>query len=306
MVNLPYTYEFINEHEGAVQPSFLHVHNTGLARFFKRYLMQECLSVYKWTLPDDWDADYFRYILFGWGYLAVFKTDKFGVIPQQCTLGGYNVFYRPTYAMITNPLINSRRAAIGRECQIIKLMPDYGGVADLVDYYGDLMALTYETIATNTLNSKLSYVFSADGKAEADTYNALYDKIASGQPAVVYRKTARAAKLDKEPWQTFEQNVGGNFIADRLLETLKSIRDDFLTHIGVPNLSSRKRERLTVDESQKNDFATKCKAELWLDEMRECIRRVVDMFPELEGQLAVDFAEGVEEDATEIEPARAV
>ena len=99
----PFSYQFMNAVEGTIHPSFLHIHNTSLSRFFKQYLLQDVLSVFKFTLPDWWDADYFRYSLLGYGYVAVFKTDKFGVIPQQCNLTGYNVFYRPTKAMIANP-----------------------------------------------------------------------------------------------------------------------------------------------------------------------------------------------------------
>lgn len=44
----PYDYEFINKYNAAVSPSTVHVKNTGLARFFKRYLLQEAMSVFKW------------------------------------------------------------------------------------------------------------------------------------------------------------------------------------------------------------------------------------------------------------------
>lgn len=287
----PFSYEFINGIQGASPPSFLKIHNTGLAWFFKRYLMQETFSKFKFTLPEWWDADYFRYILFGWGYLTIIKTDKFGVIPQQCTLSGYNVFRRPTMASIANPLIQGRILKIGEECTLIKLAPDYCGIADLVDYYGDLMALTYETIATNILNSKLSYAFRAETQQEADTYKALYDKVASGEPAVVYRNTKKAAQnLNAAPgWETFTQNLAQNFIAPELLETLRLEKDMFLTEIGIPNLSVRKQERVNVDEANKNNAETFCKARMWLDELNTGIEQTIKLFPELAGKLKVDL-----------------
>lgn len=294
-MNAPFSYSYQNQLEGTTSPSFLHIHNTGTAIFFKRYLMQEAISIFKWTLPKNWDADYFRYILMGWGFLAVFKTDKFGIIPNQCTLSGLNVFYRPNKVIVANPLINAREMVIGRDCEIIKLMPDYGNVSDLVDQYGDLMALAYETLSTNILNSKVSFVFGADNKSEADTFKSLFDDVASGNPCVIYKK--RAGAVDKTPWQTFTQNVGQNLIADRLLETLSAIRDDFLTHIGVPNLSTRKKERVNLDESQKNTFETQTKLMLWLDELQDSIKRVKAMFPELE-ELNVEPRFNMEEGAS--------
>ena len=80
------------------------VSNTPLSRFFQKYLLQKAISVFKWKLPENWSADYFLYTLYMWGYVAIINTDKFGVIPQGCGLRGFDVFYRPTHAVIANPL----------------------------------------------------------------------------------------------------------------------------------------------------------------------------------------------------------
>ena len=49
-----YIYEFINSYNSTVSPSTVHIKNTGLARFFKRYLLQEAISVFDWKLPEKW------------------------------------------------------------------------------------------------------------------------------------------------------------------------------------------------------------------------------------------------------------
>lgn len=281
----PFSYEYINQSQFPRQPCFMHIANTGIARMFKRYLMQDALSVFDFTLPDTWDPDYFRYILMGWGYIAVFKTDKFGIIPQQCTLSGFNVFYRPNKCTVSNPVIQPVTMDINTDCAIIKMMPDYGNVADLIDTYGDMMAIAFETASINILNSRISFVFDAQDKTSADTYKALYDAIASGNPAVVYRK--KGTDIDNKPWSTFQQNVGQNFIAGDVLETLRCIRDQFLTEIGIPNLSTRKKERVNLLESGRNMVETVCKSELWLAEMKKGIQTAIDLFPELAGKLDV-------------------
>lgn len=282
----PFTYEFLNTVESETPQAFIRIHNTGASRFFKRYLMQDAISIFKWTLPDTWDSDYFRYVLMGFGFLTIFKTDNFGVIPQHCTLSGFNVFYRPTKCIIGNPLINATELDIGGNCQVLKLSPDYRGVADLVDYYGDLMALTYESLALNILNCRLSYLIGVDGKPEADTFKAIFDDILSGKPAVVYRKkSSPGMNLNKavpdNPWQTVLQNVKNTFITPELLDSLNAIRDEFLTAIGIPNLSERKKERVNMIDSQRNTYETQTKIDLWLDELNEGIAKVKDMFPEL-------------------------
>lgn len=296
----PFSYQFMNAVEGTIHPSFLHIHNTSLSRFFKQYLLQDVLSVFKFTLPDWWDADYFRYSLLGYGYVAIFKTDKFGVIPQQCNLTGYNVFYRPTKAMIANPLIGGRELNIGRNCEIIKVMPDYSGIANIVDYYGDLLALTWEGITTNILNSKLAYIGFAGNKADAETFKKMYDRIASGEPAVIARKKS-ATIADEDKFQLFTQNLQQNYIAPQMMESLRNIQSAFRAEIGIPDLSVQKKERLITAEATKTDIYTRAKSMLWLETMREGIEKAKARYPEI-GMLNVEFRfplDGGEEDASD-------
>ena len=296
----PFSYQFMNAVEGTIHPSFLHIHNTSLSRFFKQYLLQDVLSVFKFTLPDWWDADYFRYSLLGYGYVAIFKTDKFGVIPQQCNLTGYNVFYRPTKAMIANPLIGGRELNIGRNCEIVKVMPDYSGIANIVDYYGDLMALTWEGITTNILNSKLAYIGFAGNKADAETFKKLYDRIASGEPAVIARKKS-ATITDDDKFQLFTQNLQQNYIAPQMMESLRNIQSAFRAEIGIPDLSVQKKERLITAEATKTDIYTRAKSMLWLETMREGIEKAKARYPEI-SMLNVEFRfplDGGEEDASD-------
>lgn len=301
MSNLPAYYDALNAYNGTISPSTVHVKNTGLARFFKRYLLQEAMSVFEWDMPETWDKAYFLYVLYVIGYIGILDTDRFGVIPQHGGLGGYNVFYAPRYMLINNPLFRETyRPVIGEDCAVLRLEPDYMGLYDLVDYYGDLMALTAEATGVNLLNSKLSFIFAADNKATAESFKALYDDIASGNPAAVADKKL----LDDDGSlrvTMFQQNVGQNFIADRLLEVLRDIRCMFLTDIGIPNANTQKRERLISDEVNANNFETKSKCSLWLDELQKGCRKAEELFPGL--RLRVDWRKELreEEEVTEDE-----
>lgn len=290
----PFFYNTLNSVDGMIHPSFLHVHNTGLARFFKRYLLQDVLSVFSFKLPEWWDADFFRYNLLGVGFVAVINTDKFGAIPMNCTLGGQNVFYRPNTACIANPLIRQRGPlVIGRECALIKMQPDYSGVAEIVDTYGDLMTLCWQCAAVNILNSHLSYIGEADSKAQAETLKKLYDNIASGVPAVVQRTGSKAG----EGLHLLTQNVGQNFIAGDVLEVLQKIQAAFRAEIGIPNIQNEKKERLITGEIARGDMFTRSKAQMWLDEMREGMRQAEKLFPQIRGKLGVEFSMEVMERA---------
>lgn len=273
-----YTYEFINGYNSIVSPSTVHVKNTGLARFFKRYLLQEAMAPFKWKLPENFAENYFKMVLYVWGYIGIIEDPGYGVFPQHGGLGGYTAQYQPAYMLIDNPVLNLHiRPVIDRDVALIRLQPDYMGLFDLVDFYGDLMALSAETAGVNILNSKLSYVFAADNKASSESMKKLYDNIASGEPAQFVDKNL----FDDEgrlKMEMFTQDVGRNFIADKLLDALRTIRCMFLTAIGIPNANTDKKERLIVDEVNANNFETQANCAQWLEELQKGCKKARDMF----------------------------
>lgn len=273
----PVFYDHINAANSIVQPSTVHVKDSGLSRFFQRYLLQKALSVFKWEIPTNWSRDYFLYSLYCWGVCRGAEYRRIGVIPQACGLQGYDVFYRPTHAIITNPLLRGLTTLrIGTQCTLFKLQPDYGGIYDLVSYYADMMALSSETAGINLLNSRLSYVFTAGDKAAAESLKKLYDQIASGQPATFIDKSLSAD--GKAPWQQFEQNVGQNYIVGNILTDLRKWEQMFDNDIGIPNANTDKKERLLTDEVNSNNTETASKCALWLEELQKTCAETEKMF----------------------------
>lgn len=275
---LPQFYDHKNAYNASISPSTSHATNTALSWQFQRYLIQDAISVFEWELPENWDRDYMLYCLYYFGYVAVINTDKFGVIPQHCALSGYDVFYRPNKALIQNPLIKGGKyLTINRDCALIKLQPDYGGIFDIVSYYADLLALASETLGVNFLNSKLSYVFFASGKTSAESFKKLYDRVSSGEPASVVDKSL--INSDGSPaWDTFQQNIGQNYIVDKVLDDMAQIRDAFRAEVGIPTANTRKRERLITDEVNANNVATLSKCDLWLEELQKGCRKASELF----------------------------
>lgn len=309
MINgAPYYYNYINAETSQVTPSTVHVKDSGLCRYFTKYLLQKAMSVFEWDLPETWNKDYFLYVLYCWGYIAVINTDKFGVIPQGCGLKGYDVFYAPTHAVIANPLLSGiLEPRIGTQCELMKLQPDFSGILDLVGHYAEQMALASQSVSVNLLNSKLSYVFTAKTKALAESLKKMYDQIASGEPAVVIDSRLKNAADGEETWKAFEQNVGGNYIVTNLLADLRKIESMFDTEIGIPNANTDKRERLIQDEVNANNIETYSKCAMWLENLQDACKRVNDMFGL---SIAVRWREipemGGASDDGNIEPAGAV
>lgn len=273
----PFFYDYRNVEDSSHFPIRT---NSIVKRYFQRYLLQKAISVFKWRVPDFWAENFMLYCLYCFGYVAVFQTDKFGVIFQPCGLRGYDVFYRPTNAVISNPLIDRRlEPRIGKQCQIIRLQPDYGGIMDIINHYADLLSVAVESAIVNLFNSRLAYVFFANNKAAADTFNKLYDQISSGKPASVIDKALLSGPdSDKKPWELFTQNVGGNYITDSILSDMRKIEAMFDTDIGIPNANTDKRERLITDEVNSNNIEVLSKCSLWLQECQKSCRLCNDMF----------------------------
>lgn len=292
----PAYYDQINTINASKSPSTVHVKNTELSAFFRRYLMERAMSVYKWTLPNGWPLDYILYTLYCIGFFAVVRTDKFGVIPQMCTLSGYDVFYRPTTAIIANPLIDKTLTPeIGKTCALVKLKPNYTPILDLVSYYGDLLALCAESAEMNLINSHLSYVFAAGNKAQAEGFKKIFDRVASGEPCVVYGNNMTGAD-GKPNWTTFSQDLKQNYIADEVLMDMVKIRNMFDTEIGIPNANTEKRERMLADEVNANNIETFSATSLWLESLKKGCEDVNNMFGRwLDKPVSVDWRFGGDE-----------
>ena len=285
----PYMYDYRNAVISNVEPSTVHARDTVNTWYWRRWLLQKAMSLFTWNLPDNWDKDYFLYTLYCWGYVAVVKTDKYGVIPQGCTLGGLNIFYRPTWALISNPLLKGiLRPVIDEQCTLFKLRPDYAGIMDVTCHYAELLAMVTETVATNLYNSQLSYVFTATGKGAAESFKKLYDRIHSGNPAAVIDRSL-LDKDGKPAWSAFEQNLRNVFICPELQSFKKDLLNEYLTLIGIPTANTEKKERLIVDEVNSNNVETAIDWDRSLEGLRKTCEKTRKMFGLTEDELDVTW-----------------
>lgn len=277
---MPFDYSILNTVYSQYAPSTIHTKDTRLFRYYQKYLFQKLMSVFEFKdLPENWAKNYFSIVLYGFGFIAITKiNDLIGVVPQYCSFSGMDLFYQPKEILITNSAFNGEiRRTIGVDCEIIKMMPDYTSAIDIVNFYADMLALSAETAATNTLNSKLSYVMIAQNKAMAEGMKKMVDRVLSGEPAVVIDKNMM--NDDGSPaWDTFTQDLRSNYIAGDILEDMKYWEDRFNTDIGIPNANTYKKERLIIDEVNANNVDTKSKSDLWLATLKDGVSKVNNMF----------------------------
>ncbi len=277
-VEIPAGYGDINLYNADQSPSTIHTRNTALTRYFRKYLLQKAISVFKWTLPDEWDEDYFKYVLYGIGYIAVLETKTFGVICQGGALGGYNLYYRPSYIVITNPLLKGTITAnINQDCALIKLQPDYTSIMDIVSYYADMMALCAEGVGMNLANVKTATIFGAETKQQAETFKKAFDVVMDGNPIAVTGKNL-FDQDGKPAWFPFTQKLKEQYITGDILADMRKIEAMFDTDIGIPNANTDKKERLVTDEINANNVETATRCELWLESIRKGIKKANSMY----------------------------
>lgn len=274
----PTFYDHQNAYNSILSPSTMHASDTGLQWYFRRYLLQKAIAVFKWKLPERWAKNYFLYCLYCWGYIAIVNTNKFGVIPQGCSLSGYDVMYQPTHATIANPLLRGiLQPRIDVQCALIRLQPDYGGIMDKVNFYADVMALSAETVGTNLFNSKLAYVFGCTSKNQSETFKKMYDNIASGEPAQFVNK--ELFNEDGSPnWMIFNQNLKQTYIVSDVMDDMRKWELKFCSDLGIPNSNTEKKERLIEAEVESNDVEVKLWADLALEELQKGCKKANDLF----------------------------
>jgi len=220
--------------------------------YWRKYLLQDAISVYQWTMPKLWKKDYFTYVLYGIGFCSIVYTAKYGWVPQRCGLGGYDLFESPNRVIVNNTFVNNIDRRIGDACVLFQFNPDYTPATDIIDVYAAQLAELSLTAYANMQNTKISYVLTATDKNMAQSMAKMTDQVVNGELAVIVKES----QMGK--WDTFSQNVKQNYIVSDILVDMRKLLNMFNTEIGIPNANTEKRERLVTNEVESNNAETKC------------------------------------------------
>lgn len=241
------------------------------AYYYRLYLLKKLFGRFTFeNIPEGWDEDYMLETLFLNGFFTVCDTSA-GVLPLKCGLTGINVFEKPTQIIVANPVLGNFERMIDVDCVVVQLQPNYEGVYPMINRYATMLAMCDSSIAVNLMNTKATFLFGAANKAQSETLKQMYDKIASGEPAVFV-----GDGLNKESFYVIPAKQ--NFIADDVQILKRKIINEFLTEIGINNSNLDKRERLTDNEVEANDQEVISNIQCWIDNITWGIRKVNQMF----------------------------
>ena len=283
-MDIPIMYQAQNMMDNTVQPFGVDLVDNATTAFYCRYLMKRAINAIKFTIPAEWAANYFKYVMFCFGFGAILDYPGLGVIFQGGSVTGRDLYYQPKKFRLVNPALSSKTYEIHKDCVLLKLQPDFGGFADIVVTFAQRLALAYEAWAMNTQNSKLAYVAGFEDKALAKTFQQLFDDIQSGKPAVVTGK-AMFDDQGKPRWDVFANNLKQNYIAPDISEDMRNILNEFDSFVGIPNNPDyNKKERSIVDGVNMNNVETDTILDLAVNTLNEGFDEANTMFA---GKLSV-------------------
>ena len=270
---VPFMYDFINSKWGMVSPGTVHAKNSQLSYMFTRLLFERAMSVFKWKLPEEFNAYYFYYTFYTFGYIGLLNYKKYGKLARLPAFSEYDIWYYPKTLIFSGagfdePLELERNVKGGSV--LLNLKGNFHGFYNECSFFGDQLALLFEDAGVSAVNTKLAKVFVAQNKNASESFKTMFDNISSGEPAVFIDRNL----MDDEgnpKWLTFDNDVAKNYIIDRLLIDAVKLIKMFDSFVGISSVNTEKKERLIEAEASGNEEESKSAVSMWLENLqRDC------------------------------------
>ena len=295
MSYIPLNYHEINIPAGTYFPSCVKSFNNQTFEFWQRALYQRACSTLIIKMPEEWkeNRDLMYWCLFAYGFVGCGNLTDIGKWFNPGTLEGFDFYYRPKIFKLVNPYYGntgvSKDLEIGKECEIIKLTPDYRGIWDIISYYAEKIAVIDVAINSSVINTKFAYVVGAKNKAAAEVLKKMFDKVNRGEPAVFFdQKLANDGTDKEEPWQAlFRDNLKQSYITTDLLRDFQTLINDFDTEIGIPTIPYEKKERLVTDEANSKIIDATSRSVIWYETLKNSFE-IANEFLEFTGENKLD------------------
>lgn len=279
---IPVDFEGLNQYN-SMRSVAGRVQNDYNTAYFMRALYQRIISGARFGLPEAWAEGYryFKNVLFCDGYIGIFRTEKYGIIPQISTPSGKGLFLQPTKMLVAQPLVQME-GVIGENCQVIHLTNDWMGVWDIVEHYAIRLSVAITSVDVSLMNSRVSILAAAKNKSASETLKYLYERISAGEPFSVYDKMLKDNGNENSPeaiWM-YHQDVAQNYITDKLLADMETILKQFDNEVGILALGQKKERMITDEVATLNDDAN-ARATTWFENLQQSFDNVNRLFPEL-------------------------
>lgn len=298
----PLNYDQISTAAGFNSPSAVKSYNNRTFWFWSRALFQRATSTIIFTLPKEWEGtvrDFFIYCMYSRGYVIISRNDKFGFFFQPGTISGYDFYYQPRKAIISNPLYQAE-LEIGSECELLKLTPDFYGIFDVIEYYAEKLSLLDNSINMSLINSKFAFMWAAKNKAAGTALQKMMDLVNQGEPAVVFDMKVTNDPTDKDiPFQIIDRgDMKHSYLTTDQLQDFQTLINNFDAEIGIPSLPYYKKERLVADEAVSRRVDAQARSIVWFDTLTSSLNDVKKLYPQAQDikiEMRYDLGEGENE-----------
>lgn len=214
-----------------------------------------CLSMFEWqNLPESMNARFLEMCLFYNGQAALLYSDEYGYINTMASDGGYiNIYGLPTEVNCYSYRFNERRSlytvdtgeAKGKEC--ILVMNNYERIPTTasISLFAYRLAEAQRTVDVNIKAHRTPILLTTDQK-QYFTLKKMYEEYDGNTPAIFADKNL----ISPDALKAIKTDAP--LIINDIMEYKREIWNEFLTFIGLQNLSEKK-ERLISNEVDSNN-----------------------------------------------------
>ena len=248
-----------------------------------------CLAMFEWqNLPDSMDARFLEMCLFYNGQAALLYDDDYGYINTMAADGGYiNIYGLPTELNCYSFRYNQRRSLYtvdigeekGKEC--ILVMNNYERVPTCtsINLFAYRLAEAQRTADVNIKAQRTPILITTDQK-QYFTLKKMYEEYDGNTPAIFADKNLIT------PDSLKAMKTDAPFIGQDLMDYKREIWNEFLSFMGIANLSE-KRERLISNEVDSNNELINLNLQALLIPRKEACRQFNEKYG-LAGEKAID------------------
>ena len=236
------------------------INDATLVDYLER-LKRIALSMFEWVnLPNSMNEEFLEKCLYYTGQAALLKTKKYGFInTKSCNSGYLNIYNNPTqlncfsynfqeqrklYSGL-NPMEDKEKQQ--EECCIL-VKNNYNKLptSSALELFSWRLYLAQRSCDVNISGQRFPLMIVGDDKQRLMLEN-LYNQYNGNQPFIFGNKK----QITGEEIKAIKTDTP--YVADKITEYKKEIWNEALTYLGINNVSVKKKERLTENESSENN-----------------------------------------------------
>lgn len=248
-----------------------------------------CLSMFEWTnLPPSMSSRFLEMCLFYNGQAALLYSDDYGYINTMAADGGYiNIYGLPTEVVCYSYRFNERRSLYtidtgeekGQECILVLNNYERIPTTASVSLFAYRLAEAQRTADVNIKAHRTPILITTDQK-QYFTLKKMYEEFDGNTPAIFADKNL----ISPDALKAIKTDAP--FIINDIMEYKREIWNEFLTTMGLQNLSEKK-ERLISSEVDSNNEVINMNLQALLIPRKEACRQFNEKYG-LMGDKAID------------------